>query len=212
MTDSLSSVKKHDLSADSRRRALAAAEEAFAAQGFHGASLSSMARSAGLSNPGLIHHYPTKAALYLALLDQVGGEICERVATALADVTGPRERLRALMAALAAWTIERPPAVRLILRELIDNMGRVDAAQTLPLTPLVSTLAREFSAAQDAGLLPPGPPLAFLTQVLGTLAYALVVRPTFHRMQLDEPLLSQDGPWIEKITETLFQTLTRSHP
>jgi hypothetical protein len=76
----------------------------------------------------------------------------------------------------------------------------------------VSTLAREFSAAQDAGLLPPGPPLAFLTQVLGTLAYALVVRPTFHRMQLDEPLLSEDRLWIEKITETLFQTLIRSHP
>lgn len=207
-----STVKKHDLSAESRRRALAAAEEAFAAQGFHGASLSAIARAAGLSNPGLIHHYPTKAALYLALLDQVGGDICERVTTSLADVTEPRERLHALMTALSAWTVQCPQAVRLILRELVDNMGRVDAAQTLPLTDAVRILAREFSRAQDAGLLPAGPPLAFLTQVLGSLAYAMVVRPTFHRMQLDEPLLSDDGRWIQKITETLFQTLIRSNP
>ncbi|MCY1166386.1 HTH-type transcriptional regulator BetI [compost metagenome] len=188
---------------------MAAAEDAFAAQGFHGASLSAIARIAGLSNPGLIHHYPTKAALYLALLDLVGGELVERVTTALVEVAGPRERLRALMAALATWTIQRPPAVRLILRELIDNVERVDAAETLPLTHLVKILTREFSAAQNKGLLPVGPPLAFLTQVLGTLAYALVVRPTFHRMQLDEPLLSEDESWIQKITETLFQTLIR---
>ncbi len=212
MTDAPPSVKKHDLSADSRRRALAAAEEAFAAQGFHGASLSAIARTAGLSNPGLIHHYPTKSALYLALLDQVGGEIVERVTAALVDVTGAEQRLRALMAALAAWTIERPPAVRLILRELIDNMGRVDAAQTLPLTPLVKILIREFSAAQGDGLLPAGPALAFLTQVLGSLAYALVVRPTFHRMQLDEPLLADDARWIQQMTQTLFQTLIRGNP
>lgn len=209
MAASTSSVKKHDLSAESRRRALTAAEDAFAAQGFHGASLSSIARIAGLSNPGLIHHYPTKAALYLELLDRVGGELVERMTIALIDVAGPRERLRALMAALATWTIQRPPAVRLILRELIDNVERVDAAETLPLTHLVKILTREFSAAQNKGLLPAGPPLAFLTQVLGTLAYALVVRPTFHRMQLDEPLLSEDESWIQKITETLFQTLIR---
>lgn len=212
MTVAPPSAKKHDLSADSRRRALAAAEEAFAAQGFHGASLSAIARTAGLSNPGLLHHYPNKAALYLALLDQVGGELVERVTTALADVNGPRQRLHALMAALAAWTIHCPQAVRLILRELIDNMGRVDAAQTLPLTQLVKILLREFCAAQDAGLLPAGPPLAFLTQVLGSLAYALVVRPTFHRMQLDEPLLSDDAHWIQQMTETLFQTLIRGEP
>lgn len=209
MTAITAPVKKHDLSAESRRRALAAAEDAFAAQGFHGASLSAIARAAGLSNPGLIHHYPTKAALYLELLDRVGGELVERVTAALVDVAGPKERLRALMAALATWTIQRPPAVRLILRELIDNVERVDAAETLPLTHLVKILIGEFSAAQNRGLLPVGPPLAFLTQVLGTLAYALVVRPTFNRMQLDEPLLSEDEPWIRKMTETLFQTLIR---
>jgi AcrR family transcriptional regulator len=41
----------------------------FADVGFHGASLRDIAARAGISHPGLLHHFPTKAALLEAVLE-----------------------------------------------------------------------------------------------------------------------------------------------
>ncbi len=50
---------------------------AFAEQGYEGTSLATVADSIGLSQPGLLHHFPSKRALLLAVLqqrDDVDGE------------------------------------------------------------------------------------------------------------------------------------------
>ena len=47
---------------------LAAALEVFADQGFRGATLDRIARSARLSKPNLLYYFPSKEAVYLALL------------------------------------------------------------------------------------------------------------------------------------------------
>lgn len=54
----------------SRERILAAAMQVFAAHGYRGGSLNDVARLAGLTRAGLLHHYPSKEAMLLALLDQ----------------------------------------------------------------------------------------------------------------------------------------------
>ncbi|MCL1900759.1 MAG: TetR/AcrR family transcriptional regulator [Promicromonosporaceae bacterium] len=51
-----------------RAKIIAAATDTFAEMGFHGASLRDIAARAGLSHPGLLHHFPTKAALLEAVL------------------------------------------------------------------------------------------------------------------------------------------------
>jgi len=66
---------------------LAAANEVFAAQGFHGASLSSIATRVGLSEPGLLHHFPSKEHLLLELLQLRNDHDAERIARALAGHT-----------------------------------------------------------------------------------------------------------------------------
>ena len=67
---------------------LAAANEVFAAQGFHGASLATIATRVGLSEPGLLHHFPSKEHLLLELLTLRHDHDAERVAHALADHEG----------------------------------------------------------------------------------------------------------------------------
>ena len=67
---------------------LAAANEVFAAQGFHGASLATIATRVGLSEPGLLHHFPSKEHLLLELLTLRHDHDAERVARALADHEG----------------------------------------------------------------------------------------------------------------------------
>lgn len=54
---------------ESRAAILAAAKTLFSSQGFRGTSLASIAQRAGLSQPGLLHHFPSKVAVLLAVLE-----------------------------------------------------------------------------------------------------------------------------------------------
>jgi len=53
-----------------RQQILAAAAQAFSESGFHGTSLADVATRVGVSQPGLLHHYPNKQALILAVLEE----------------------------------------------------------------------------------------------------------------------------------------------
>jgi AcrR family transcriptional regulator len=51
-----------------RREILAAATRMFSERGFENATYSELAKAVGISQPGLLHHFPTKRALLLAVL------------------------------------------------------------------------------------------------------------------------------------------------
>ena len=53
-----------------RERIVAAAAELFAERGFHATPMTSVAEAAGLSQTGLLHHFPTKEELLAAVLEQ----------------------------------------------------------------------------------------------------------------------------------------------
>src|SRR3954471_9368047 len=69
-----------------RREAIrAAANELFAAQGFRGASLAAIAARVGLSEAGVLHHFPSKEHLLLELLELRHERDGERVAQMVAE-------------------------------------------------------------------------------------------------------------------------------
>lgn len=53
-----------------RERIVAAAAELFAERGFHATPMTSIAEAAGLSQTGLLHHFPAKEELLAAVLEQ----------------------------------------------------------------------------------------------------------------------------------------------
>jgi AcrR family transcriptional regulator len=55
---------------ESRARILSAAVAEFAAGGYRGASVGAIARRAGISQSGLLHHFPNKELLLAAVIDQ----------------------------------------------------------------------------------------------------------------------------------------------
>lgn len=61
----------------SREKIAQSATEAFAQKGFRGAKMVDIAKAAGLTEPGLLHHFPSKTHLLMAVLnerDRVDGE------------------------------------------------------------------------------------------------------------------------------------------
>ncbi|MFF7984124.1 TetR/AcrR family transcriptional regulator [Streptomyces sp. NPDC007901] len=58
-----------------RERILKAALDVFSARGFRAGSLNDIAEAAGLTRAGLLHYYPNKQAVLLALLEQRDAEL-----------------------------------------------------------------------------------------------------------------------------------------
>lgn len=52
----------------SREKIIKAAIEFFAQRGFHGAKMADIAKAAGLTEPGLLHHFPSKTKLLTEVL------------------------------------------------------------------------------------------------------------------------------------------------
>lgn len=99
---------------ESRAKAVAVATELFALTGFKGTSVAAVAAKTGLSQSGLLHHFPSKAALLTAVLeerDRQDGDF-------LAGGGGPPLGWAAFdaLAALIARNSTRPHLVGLFVR------------------------------------------------------------------------------------------------
>lgn len=68
MERSTREIRSDRRSAAARDRLLHAALQAIAANGYHGSSLAAIAADAGLTPAGLLHHYPSKEQLLVAVL------------------------------------------------------------------------------------------------------------------------------------------------
>jgi AcrR family transcriptional regulator len=73
-TNSRSPLRKRQLKPyaagiERRRQIIECAHELFSVQGYRGASLRDIATKAGLTLPGLLHHFPSKQALLAAVLE-----------------------------------------------------------------------------------------------------------------------------------------------
>lgn len=86
---------------------LAGALEAFLELGYAGASMREIGRRAGLSVPGLYHHYASKQDLLVALLELTMGDVLSRSVLARTDGHDAVQRFRLLVEALALFHTHR---------------------------------------------------------------------------------------------------------
>jgi AcrR family transcriptional regulator len=94
--------------ARNRERVLAAARRLFAQRGVRGVSMSDVAREAGVAKGTVFHRFGDRAGLALALLDEAERALQEQILRGpppLGPGAPARERLRAFVAALAAFTV-----------------------------------------------------------------------------------------------------------
>ena len=179
---------------DPERRAqiLDAAERAFAASGFHAASMDAIAHAVGVGKPVLYRHFGSKEGLYGASLDRAGEQLVERLA-AVARQPGPREQLEAGVLGFLGFVEEHRAAWLVLHRE---------ASGTAPGRRLVELRAR--MAATVARLVEREPTIA--TEALAhamvgageALATFWVQRPQLTRADVATQLTELLWPGLER--------------
>jgi TetR/AcrR family transcriptional regulator len=100
-----------------RERIVAAAVQAFAKKGFHGASTRDIARRAR-TNQGLItYHFRSKDALWRVAVARIFGTLEQRLAErpAALEVGDPRERARAVIREYVRFTAAHPELFRIMV-------------------------------------------------------------------------------------------------
>jgi TetR/AcrR family transcriptional regulator len=112
----------------SRERVFTAAAAEFAARGYAGANVDRIARAARLNKAMIYYHFPSKAALYRAILRDMFDAVRGRVRAVVASPAPPDEKIRRYVAAIAAEAEARPHFPPIWLREIAEGGEHVDAA------------------------------------------------------------------------------------
>jgi AcrR family transcriptional regulator/transcriptional regulator with XRE-family HTH domain len=142
---------------------LAGALEAFVELGYHGSSIRDIAQRAGLSVPGIYHHWPTKQHLLVALLDLTMEDLLDRCRAARAEGDDPVGRFSRLVECLALYhthrralgfigasemrSVEEPDRARIAaarqdVQRLVDDEVDEGCRRGLMTTPLPRDAAR----------------------------------------------------------------------
>lgn len=83
-----------------------AALRCFTVSGFHGTSIRQIAAEAGLSVPGIYHHYPSKSAILVALCEAAMHELLGASHAAIAAGSTTLDRFERLIACLVQFHAE----------------------------------------------------------------------------------------------------------
>ncbi|MDQ6738827.1 MAG: TetR/AcrR family transcriptional regulator [Actinomycetota bacterium] len=110
-----------------RAQLLAAAQEVFVANGYHGTAMDEIADTARVSKPVLYQHFPSKRELYLALLDAHLAELTSRLIAALGSTTDNKFRVQATMRAYFEFIAKDDQAYRFVFESDLVNDPEVAA-------------------------------------------------------------------------------------
>jgi AcrR family transcriptional regulator len=107
-------LRKRLPAARRRTQLLEVALERFAANGYHETSMEEIADAAGVTKPVLYQHFGSKRTLYLELLETVGEELLDVVASQAAAEADPYQRVLAGFRGYFRFVRERTSAFRIL--------------------------------------------------------------------------------------------------
>lgn len=134
-----------------RELILAEARKCFAESGYDGTSLNDIAAGVGIRRPSLLHHFPSKDALYEEVYEQLLSDWIERLAGAIAAPEIGRRKMELVLGAGFDLFADNPDYVRLMRREALDGGSHLGIDMAAVLRPMFDRAVAFFEREMDAG-------------------------------------------------------------
>lgn len=126
-----------------RERILDAALDVFAGKGYHRASVDDIVRASRTSKGAVYHHFATKEAVFLALVDDFALRLATCVASTIAERAGALAKVEGALAAALSTFAENERLARLVLLEAV-SLGAVYEAKRAEVHGRFSALIRGY--------------------------------------------------------------------
>jgi AcrR family transcriptional regulator len=145
--------KRLDRGRATRHLIASTARTLFAEQGYEAVSTEAVRRACGISRGALFHHFPTKEAMFTAVLEAVEESVATHMLTAAGTASNPLDALRAGCAAWLNLAACDPGVRQIVLTDAPAVVGwrawrEIDGAHGLGL------LRRALAAAAEHGRVP----------------------------------------------------------
>ncbi len=141
-----------DPSPSTRDAILLEARRCFAEQGFDGTSLNDIAAGVGIRKPSLLHHFPSKEAIYREVFETSLSDFIVRIETA-GDTEGkePWDKMEYVLDTAFDWFCANPEFVRMMRREALDGQGHLGFDLGATLKPLFDRAVEFFDREMGLG-------------------------------------------------------------
>lgn len=189
-----------------RSRILSAAEAVFAERGYAGATTREIAERAGIGKRMLFYYFPTKDAVYRAVLERI-----------IAGLVAIYQRTRGEpgpvgladgVEAITRFAAANLPAMKVWLREIIDDGPHLPDLTRRFLAPLYEQAGAGVARNMASGAFRPGDPRHALVSVGGVTLFYFLIAPML-RLVWDRDPLSPDAvaEWGQAARDCLLHGL-----
>lgn len=190
---------RKDRKGATRRALLEAALNVFGEKGYHGAAVDEIVDRAGRSKGAAYFHFPSKEAMFRALVRELGNHLVVRVEQEIELATSPTDRLDAALLALIDIFVKHRTLARFVVLE-VSGAGRMFTDDLLFVRKqFAAVIARQLDAGVEAGIIKPCDTSLVATAWFGALNEVVV-----HWLHEDE------APPLQEMYPSLRQLLLQS--
>lgn len=156
---------------DTLEKILEVAEGEFARCGFPGAHLQSIAEQVGVQKTALYYYFPSKVALYTAVLARMLEAFDRTLSQAIASGRSPAERLERLLDMLNDLLAERRNYSQILIRIFVDRVEMDSALLKEPIERVVGRVLVFYREGIEAGAFRRLSPRHFFQTLLGATVF-----------------------------------------